>query len=280
MIIPPPPSYVPAFFFVLIVVMYPDDAYKPGEHAILPLTRWLASNCHNDLPKDQVNASILRDPTESSDGDSDIVEGSLSEQLKRKDLWGNVVFYSIILFIMSFIGGLFPDLVKQRAQKSGVSDKDLKLMQDTLYTVLGNGLCVFFNIVAGVTIEKWGLPASFFFTIFNTQVMLALALVQSFWIQAASFVMYAAQKSFLFPSFMSLLLDRFPLRYYGTLVALCTLAAAIVGLGAVPLVKASNQQYTWPLVGLIIVTMPLYGYIITLKQPQTPPKYKRLDDHP
>ena len=66
------------------------------------------------------------------------------------------------------------------------------------------------------------------------------------------------RNALLFSGFFTFLDQQFSKPHYGSLVAICTGVAAVVGAAVVPLVEFSNNRYSYVLLGLLIMSSTCY----------------------
>lgn len=142
---------------------------------------------------------------------------------------------------------------------------------NTIYPVVG-GLAFVFNPIVGVWLDHGRFGYAFYAANLSNQLVLLGTIVPSLQFQVVTCLLYAVQKAILFAVFFAYLALEFEPDIYGTLVALCTAGATLVGLGSlalVPLVQDTlHGQYTWVNVALAALCLPLYalGYIVRRKE--------------
>jgi hypothetical protein len=168
----------------------------------------------------------------------------------------NLIFYGVSLFIMSFVGGCMPDLLSRKG--------DTGVYVNYVLIFVGNGLPTFLNPIVGVLLARYGFGLVFLLCNLSNQAVLLMTFC-NLQAQTGTIVLIAAQKALLITPWLSFLALNFDMNVYGSLVALSTAAAAIIGIGTIPLSTVTSAgHYFWPMVGLAIVCTPLYGFPLYL----------------
>ena len=188
---------------------------------------------------------------------------SVRDCIKDPLLIGCLVFYTVQLFIVSYMGGAMVSILASKSDDQNL----VNVYNNYLYPILSNGTTTLISPLVGYLIGKRGFTAVFTVCNITSQAFLMFTFLQgSIHLQILSLSLYGCQKAFLITSFFAFLAVEFPLRINGTLTAFCTAAAAAVGLGTIPLASASAKAgtYTVPIIVLAVLTLPLYGYPIML----------------
>jgi hypothetical protein len=204
--------------------------------------------------------------------------GFLAE-LRRPWLWLITVFYSVILFIVAFLGGALPDLANQRAVAEGRVDSGI--YNSLLNPVIGNGVPVVLSPIIGLLIPRLGFVRVFAATQFFCVLTLGLAFARPLWMQALVLVAYGALKAFTIGPTFEFIGAAFPPRLYGSFVAFVTGAAALLGLLSIPLVDAVDRRYNAIFYIFIALVPPLAvfpGMIAARGMPAPPPEEPCLEE--
>ena len=111
-----------------------------------------------------------------------------------------------------------------------------------------------FNPLAGVFVARHSFGVAF--ALANTLALctVALALLPSLQAQIATFLVSAARNAVFFTTFFTFLSEGTRAPHYGSLVAVCTGVASVLGFAVVPIVELTGKHYTpvlWGCVGAL-----------------------------
>jgi MFS family permease len=257
------------------LLFYPNKAYAKGDECELPISRCFSSDSkpmlmsqengqdedEEDLLLKQGDADRAKSVVGFSNGKTfwkELFASLLSKQYIFLDIW-----YALNLLVVSFISSAIPDILSQYSDRVTLSNgKDLYTY--LMFPILSN-IAFIFAPLSGIIIEKVGFAWLILLTNISTSLVLLFSIAPKSWtihVQLITLVLCAVQKGFLFNAFYSYLAVQFPININGSLVAVTTATAAIVGLstyGLIPLTQYTfDGSYTYTNLGLFVLTLPMY----------------------
>lgn len=154
----------------------------------------------------------------------------LKRSLLDPNLRDIAIFFSLVMAAVGYLGGVLPDLANNKAAAEGRADAGV--YNSLLYALLGNGVTVLLSPVAGVILGKMGnggFSALFLSSALSLASCIALTYVPSLPVISVVLILFGACKGFLMSSTFSFIASFFPPSHYGSLVAVVTASAAVVG---------------------------------------------------
>lgn len=181
---------------------------------------------------------------------------TLWQEARSPPLAATALFFAVSQLVGTWLGGALPDLCTQKGQRAGVSAATYKgRYVDVLLPILTSAPALLCNPLAGAFVARHSAGASFALANTLAAATLALALLPNLEVQVVTFVVSTARNAVLFTVFFTFLSEGSRAPHYGSLVAVCTGLASVLGLGVVPIIELSGKRYVPILWGCLVVTL-------------------------
>lgn len=260
---------------------FPDAAYKPGDRCRMPVSEW-CRRCRGGDADGQGGSSSRGgsrpiDGTGADAGGAGAARSSFwavlwSSMVEARFLW-LLLWYSLTYLLVSFVGGALPDIISRKAEEGGFPESKAELFATVLLPTVGNASFLVTPFV-GLLIDRAGFVPVFLACIALLQALLLVLALGSFPLQVVSMALCAVLKSFMFTGFFAFIGVCFNGAIYGSLVAITTGVATLVGLAAFPMNTATQGvfqgDYSPLLFGSTAAICVLYGFPWLLSRAKSP----------
>jgi MFS family permease len=256
-------AVVSGFGCVGCFLLYPSKQYAPGDECVLPIMRWIRSNKEYERLNVQSPVSYIKDDAFSADSEAlstPVKPGPrFTEVVKSLPFMLVCLWYAAIALWVSFLGGALPNRFTLLGDGDGTKFWPENIFNNWLYPTLGNGSW-FFAPLMGLAMQRWGFPGPILVTNIVCCACVGTFLVNNLSTQLATLALYAWGKACIFGVSFAYLAAVYPGHMYGSLIAVMTGVAAIIGLSTFGIVSFEknvlNNDPTWIVVGLCVLIVP------------------------
>jgi hypothetical protein len=202
---------------------------------------------------------------------------TLLQELYSPVFMSTALFYALILFVGTYVNGALPDILAKKAARAHASTPKKDLFVNVLLPVLSSIPALIFNPLASLVIGKGNFALCFFLCNLISQLVCAVAMLPSLDAQIGTMLLGVARNALLFSGLFTFLDQHFAKEHYGSLVAVCTGVAAVVGAAVVPLVEFSHKRYDHVLLILMAGSMACYAQPLLLLRSRQQPSAQQHD---
>lgn len=182
---------------------------------------------------------------------------TLWAEARAAPLAATALFFGVSQLVGTWLGGALPDLVAQKGRAEGVPPSTYEgVYVDYLLPALTSAPALLLNPLAGAFVARHSFGVAF--ALANTLALatVALALLPSLEAQAATFFVSTARNAVFFTAFFTFLSEGTRAPHYGSLVAVCTGVAAVLGFAVVPIIALAGKHYS-PVLWACVATLLL-----------------------
>jgi predicted MFS family arabinose efflux permease len=179
---------------------------------------------------------------------------TLWAEARAAPLAATALFFGVSQLVGTWLGGALPDLVAQKGRAEGVPPSTYEgVYVDYLLPALTSAPALLLNPLAGAFVARHSFGVAFALanTLALATVALALLPLEA---QVATFFVSTARNAVFFTAFFTFLSEGTRAPHYGSLVAVCTGVAAVLGFAVVRALPSARHDKKYFLVYFCVLT--------------------------